>query len=55
MVSSCSDPVIKKKINGHCVEVLHDEHALDLKVARRKERLFGGIRINVPRFPFREY
>ena len=23
ITSSCSDPVIKKKIHGHCVEVLH--------------------------------
>ena len=40
MISSCSDPVIKKNIHVHCVEVLHVAHtcvrSLDLKVALNK-------------------
>ena len=26
MISSCSNPVIKKKIHVHCIEVLHVAH-----------------------------
>ena len=54
MISSCSDPVIKKKIHVHCVEVLHVAHTrvcvlLILKSPGGNNAKIScvGVRINV--------